>query len=150
VLESYPVSDGLAMKHPGIPGERVRMTIKEAAARLVVERLDLGGAFYTYQALMRLALRESRQLGLVEWHIKGIVCEKFCSQTDLGRLVLSMAQDTRNHEEIRICGKQLLRLCLLAERWEEFQPGGALHTECIQKVEAAKAAARDAILDIIR
>lgn len=126
------------------------MTIKEAAARLVVERLDLGGAFYTYQALLRLALRESRRLGLVDWHMKEIVCEKFCSQTPLGRVVLSMAQDTSKPEEIRICGKQLLRLCLRAERWEDFRPGSAIHTECYQKIMAAEAAARAATRDIIR
>ena len=115
-----------------------------------MERLRLDGAFYTYGEIMRLALLESRQLGLFEWHMKGLVCEKFCSQTALGRLVLGMARDTRKPEEIRICGKALLRLCLKAERWEDFQPGSELHTKCLLDIKAAKAAADDAIHDIIR
>jgi hypothetical protein len=127
------------------------MTIREAAARLVVERLRLGGAFFTYKTILSLAMREAQVLGLSERDMETAVCEKFCSQTDLGRTALEMWRDSRNHEEIRGCGIEVQGLlCREAEQYEDLLPGGALHTKCARIIAAANAAARQDIRSILR
>jgi hypothetical protein len=127
------------------------MTIREAAARLVVDRLRLGGAFFTYETILSLAMREAQVLGLTERDMETAVCEKFCSQTELGRTALEMYKDSRNHEEIRGCGNEIKWLiCREADQYSDLQPGGALHATCARLIAAANAAARQDIRSILR
>ena len=126
------------------------MTIRDEAARLVVKRLRLGGAFFTYETILSLAMREAHELGLAKLDLETAVCERFCEQTELGRLALAMYSDSRNHDEIRGCGNEVRWLICQAESPADLLPGGALHKECSRLIAAANAAARKDIRSILR
>ena len=127
------------------------MNIREAAARLVVERLHLGGAFFTYDTIMSLAMREAQVLGLTERDMETAVRDLCCSRSELGREALEMYRDSRNHDEIRGCGNEIRWLiCQEAEQPSDLQPGGALHAKCVKLIAAANAAARADIRSILR